>query len=73
MNDREIEKKPNKETLEAFKELDNGGGTHFEGKTTELLADFLGQRNKKHVCSAERTCFFNKAFPEGEGGREADG
>ena len=41
MNDQEIEKKPNKETLEAFKELDNGGGTHFEGRTTELLADLL--------------------------------
>ena len=21
---------------------------------------------KKHVCSAERTCFFDKAFPEGK-------
>lgn len=41
MNDREIEKKLNKETLEAFKELDNGGGTRFEGETTELLADLL--------------------------------
>ena len=34
---------------------------------------YFGQRNKKHVCSEERTCFFDKAFPEGEGGREADG
>ncbi|MBS4879504.1 MAG: hypothetical protein KH138_04220 [Firmicutes bacterium] len=66
MNDREIEKKPNKETLEAFKELDNGGGTRFEGKTTEYWLTYFGQRNKKHVCSTERTCFFNKAFPEGQ-------
>ncbi len=41
MNDREIEKKPNKETLEAFMELDNGSGTRFEGETTDLLADLL--------------------------------
>ena len=34
---------------------------------------YFGQRNKKHVCSTERTCFLDRAFPEGEGGREADG
>ncbi|MCJ7833846.1 hypothetical protein MUB23_00370 [Cuneatibacter sp. NSJ-177] len=32
---------PNTETLEAFTELDNGGGHHFTGSTEQLFAELM--------------------------------
>ena len=33
---------PNEETVEAMEELDNGGGTRFEGSTKDFLKELLG-------------------------------
>lgn len=33
---------PNRKTLAAFDELDNGGGTHFSGSTDNLFDEILG-------------------------------
>lgn len=33
---------PNAETLEAFAELDSGGGRRFSGSTDELFAELMG-------------------------------
>lgn len=34
---------PNADTLEAFEELDNGGGEHFSGTTEELFKKILSE------------------------------
>ncbi len=34
---------PNAETLEAFAELDNGGGHRFSGTTEQLFAELAGR------------------------------
>ena len=34
---------PNAATLEAFEELDSGGGYHFTGSTEQLFAEILGE------------------------------
>ena len=34
---------PNADTLEAFEELDNGGGEHFSGTAEELLKKILSE------------------------------
>lgn len=34
---------PNAETIEAIKELDNGGGEHFTGSTEELVKKLLDE------------------------------
>ena len=36
-----LEETPNSETLEAFNELDCGGGTRFSGSTEELFTELL--------------------------------
>lgn len=33
---------PNDETIEAIEELENGGGTRFEGSTKDFLKGLLG-------------------------------
>ena len=33
---------PNDETIEAMNELDNGGGTRFEGSAKDFLKELLG-------------------------------
>ncbi|WP_434309228.1 hypothetical protein [Hominifimenecus sp. rT4P-3] len=35
------DKMPNMETLEAFAELDSGGGHHFAGSTEQLFAELM--------------------------------
>lgn len=34
---------PNAETLEAFAELENGGGHRFNGTTEQLFAELMGE------------------------------
>ncbi len=41
MDENEIEKIPNAETLEAFEELDSGGGYSFHGTTEEFIKMIL--------------------------------
>ncbi len=41
MDENEIEEIPNAETLEAFEELNNGGGYRFSGTTEDFFKNIL--------------------------------
>lgn len=40
---------PNADTLEAFEELDNGGGEHFSGTAEELFKKILSEPDGKET------------------------